>query len=392
MESIQTQALRVGILLHSTHFSADDKHAAAALAHCVSFCHLAALTILHPSSDTNTMAMDAHTWLGTSAKATATNQWLVHAGPEGLARMLANLAIDAVYVILPMQDVHTHVLQCLRARKHVLIRDFGSTPMADFEQQVAVAREHGRLVQFSTMFDMQYTTRAFLHAVQEHLGKIDGLSAELDVCPVDLALVGASLPLKASDSCIHRLARYCLLMGLLLTSDSSARPVTALIDHVVRSSDDDDGIPVVAKGRVLFDPPFCVTFSVSYGGVRTRQRLQVESSEKQHQYAVLTDFALPTPKHGLHSFRLYNQEKIGSTGKLAIVSGEAMDMATGLPSAVTMWRSFSQLSQDVQSSADGSSDSARALTQIAIYLKATMAALEEAARSPGQAVIIAPIR
>jgi hypothetical protein len=130
---------------------------------------------------------------------------------------------------------------------------------------------------------------------------------------------------------------------------------------------------------------------VSYGGVRTRQRLQVQSSEKQHQYAVLTDFALPTPKHGLHSFRLYNQETIGATGKLAIVSGEAMDMATGLPSAVTMWRNFSQLSLEVQSSADGNSGNARALTQTAMYLKATMVALEEAARSPGQAVTIAPL-
>lgn len=403
---------RVGILLHSTKTL---DRASRVMDHYISFCKLTALCLLEeqpqqeqqqdvdhdknndnvnevdPTTTTTTTADEAaREWVRTvkdaddsAATMAAANKVRVYAGQEGVQAMLAADDIDAIYVVVPTESHRKYVLQCLRAKKHVLIRDFRSTNLNEFQEQLAIAREQRRFVQFSTMFDIQYNVQAFLDTVSthEHFGKIDVISAELEVCNADLDKVGASNPLKAADSCIHRLARYCILMALLMTPAEPAKPVKA---QITKSTWDGDVI-TAAHGHVVFEDGRELFLSVGYSTVRTRQWLEVRAATK---YAVVTEFAMGT--HGLHSFRVYDKEVDPVTGKSDITGGEALDVPSGLPQHVMMWRGFAELCQSVTQLGWDDAAEATFLTQTAISLKATIAALEESARCGNNNVV--PIR
>ena len=426
---------RMGLLLWHTDAlqttSTIDLEAIRVMDHSISFCQWAALCV----------------WTATDE--TAVREWLrrveettpgygnhdaaatpIYVGPDGAAQMLADPSIHAVYVMIPPDDENNNhntkhdttqqqspqaaiVLQCLQARKHVLIKDWHSTALSEFRIQVATARENHCFVQFATMFDIQYNVQAFLDTIKNapHFGNIIRIQAELHVGPEDWPRVGVRTDAPGpTDSCIVRLARFCLLMGLLLTpnddnhdkktsssSCSPAQPQMAQITSLCR--DATTGVPLHATAKVWFvHPARCMELRVGYSSVRTRQWFQVSSA---HKYAVLTEFALPST-HGLHSFRVYDtgddEIRPDTPDKTCwehmIKAGETLDVPCRLPPHVMMWRRFAELCQSVDqqqqqqqtsssssSSNDGGgwSDEAIFLTRTAMALKATLLALETSA-------------
>ena len=404
------QPCRIGILLHST-----DMHdpATVVMNHCISFCRLTALCLLHyhcnndqndnvNSNDNSNKEEQAReqacrAWLQTATGYAAPPDLPLYYGQAGLAAMLADPALDAVYLMVPTEGHQTAVLQCLRAAKHVLIKDLRSTALQTFREQVELACTVQRFVQFSTMFDIQYNVQAFLDTVLQvpTFGRIERITAELEIGPNDLVKVGASQPLASNDSCIHRLARYCILMGLLMTPAEQSRPLRAQIEWCVRSSvasssssseGEPASIPIAAKGQVWFDNGRLLQLHVSYSAVRTHQRLQVHAATK---YAVLGNFCLPA-EHGLHSFRVYDCNYVTDTetDKLQadVTAGEALDVPSGLPQHVMMWRGFAELCQAVQEKGWEAATQATFLTHTAVALKATLKALETSAAENNRVV------
>mmetsp|Transcript_5687 Transcript_5687/g.11601 ORF Transcript_5687/g.11601 Transcript_5687/m.11601 type:complete len:548 (+) Transcript_5687:282-1925(+) len=414
---------RIGILLHNTDMY---DSATVVMDHCISFCHLTTLCLLHhpppqhqetqhqqqghektDSNDTEEREQACRAWLQTATGYVTPPQLPLYYGETGLTQMLADPNLDAVYVMVPTEEHEKAVLQCLRAAKHVLIKDFRSTALQTFREQVAQARAVQRFVQFSTMFDIQYNVQTFLDTVLQvpTFGRIERITAELEIGPPDLSKVGVSRPLAANDSCIHRLARYCVLMGLLLTPAEQSRPLRAQIEWCLRSSvattnrttaaDNDDtpknangsaGVPIAAKGQVWFDNGRLLQLQVSYSAVRTHQRLQVHAATK---YAVLGHFCLPA-EHGLHSFRVYDCHYVRdtNTGKLDadVTAGEALDVQSGLPQHVMMWRGFAELCQAVEEQGWEEATQATFFTHTAIALKATLKALETSAAEKNRVV------
>lgn len=414
---------RIGILLHST--ALHDDAATAVMDHGISFCQLTALCVLHPTpspSDSNDDDDDddgevqeeqdeapndekkTKTTTAGQTKETACREWLHAAtnypspdslplffGQDGLTAMLTDdpHLVDAVYLLVPTEDHQSAVLTCLRASKHVLMKDFRSTALPDFQKQVAQAQAVQRFIQFSTMFDIQYNVQAFLDTVLQvpTFGRIERITAELEIGPNDLTRVGAQQPLAAGDSCINRLARYCILMGLLMTPAELSRPLRAQIEWCLRlDPEDPSSVPIAAKGQVWFDNGRLLQLQVSYSAVRTHQRLQVHAATK---YAVLGHFCLPA-EHGLHSFRVYDCNYVTDkqTGKLQadVTAGEALDVSGGLPQHVMMWRGFAGLCQAVQDKGWESATQATFLTHAAVALKATLKALETSAAEKNRVV------
>ena len=402
---------RIGILLHDTEM---HDTATVVMDHCISFCQLTALCLLHDTPqptptppphqqqqqqqqqgkhvDARERERACRAWLRTATGYSARSDLPLYYGATGLDRMLSDPDLDAVYVMVPTEEHRGAVLRCLRAAKHVLIKDSRSTALPTFREQVAQARAVQRFVQFSTMFDIQYNVQAFLDTVLQvpTFGRIERITAELEIGPADLHRVGVSQPLVASDSCIHRLARYCVLMGLLLTPAEQSRPLRVQIEWCLRSPNDDDrgssGVPVAAKGQVWFDNGRLLQLQVSYSAVRTHQRLQVHAASK---YAVLGHFCLPA-EHGLHSFRVYDchYETDPKTGNLSadVTAGEALDVQSGLPQHVMMWRGFAEICQAVEEQGWEEVTQATFFTHTAIALKATLKALETSAEENNRVV------
>jgi hypothetical protein len=239
------------------------------------------------------------------------------------------------------------------------------------------------------MFDIQYNVHSFLETVNQgkRFGRIERIKAEMYLGDADLEHVGAHRPLESSDSCIHRLARYCVLMALLMTPSEQSKPLKV---QILDCSWNENNVMVGAKGKVWFDNGRLLEFNVGYSAVRTRQVLEVRTPTK---YAVVTDFAL-AGSHGMHSYRVYDcqvsQDPVtGNYCKASydnVSAGEALDVPSGLPQHVMMWRGFAELCQLVQENGWDKATEATFLTSTALSLKATLLALEESATKNHQQV------
>ena len=125
-----------------------------------------------------------------------------------------------------------------------------------------------------------------------------------------------------------------------------------------------------------------------YSDAPTRQVLTVRSTT--NKYATMTDFVIPHPD-GLSTYRAYDKEVNEHSGKLDIVQGECLDVPTGPPQNVTLWRHFHQLCSSVErfgwSEAEESSE-ARILTESALQTKGILMALDESFKNDGATIDI----
>jgi hypothetical protein len=120
------------------------------------------------------------------------------------------------------------------------------------------------------------------------------------------------------------------------------KPVSAQVtDHII---DDVSGEPISAHCEILFTNRVVLKCYVMYSDAPTRQVLTVKSD--MNRYATMTDFVLPH-KDGLATYRVYDKVFNEYTQKYDIVRGECLDVPTGPPQNVAMWRNFHQLCQTV---------------------------------------------
>ena len=186
----------------------------------------------------------------------------------------------------------------------------------------------------------------------------------------DAGKFGVSYPLKhAEGGCIFRLGRYCVLISTLIfrramesvrnfymddqLEDEEHKPITA---HVVSCSTTkgednpgtDDEIPLYAKCTVQYTNNRILTFTVQFSAAPTRQVLTVRAAER---YATISEFVIPHPD-GLSTCRLYDATHtvMPSIGlpEVDVVCGEAVDMPSGPPRGVIMWKRFSELCRSIE--------------------------------------------
>ncbi|GKY97638.1 hypothetical protein MPSEU_000722200 [Mayamaea pseudoterrestris] len=296
----------------------------------------------------------------------------------GFGSMLMNPKIDAVYIITPPALQHVCVMKSLEARKHVLVFDAVSQPLAEFVPQLDLAVRQKRFLQSSTMFVHHHRVQTFLESVRaDTFGTIESIDVVLLINEDDLALIGIDMPLEPGNGCIRRLGRFGVLMSLLLlTHTTGSRPISAQVSEYEGLSD----IPTTAKGSVTFSNNCKLHFTVSYSNTTapTRQLLEVRSAER---YATMTDFVVPHPD-GLATYRIYDykrEEDLRYT-TLDVVRGECVDVASGPPQDVMMWRRFSRLTRLVEQQGYYESKeaiSSIALSNISIQTKQVLLALEE---------------
>jgi hypothetical protein len=180
--------------------------------------------------------------------------------------------------------------------------------------------------------------------------------------------------LGPGNGCIRRLGRFGVLMSLLLlTQTAGSRPIAAQITDFEGPAD----IPTSAKGTVTFSNQCKLTFTVDYSNTTTRQLLEVHSEER---YATMTDFVVPHPD-GLATYRIYGHKREEDLryATLDVVRGECVDVASGPPQDVMMWRRFSMLSRLVEKQGYYESKeaiSSIALSNISIQTKQILLALE----------------
>lgn len=161
-----------------------------------------------------------------------------------------------------------------------------------------------------------------------------------------------------------------------------------IIDHISNNNSDNHriDIPVAAKCLVEFTNDRTLTFSVQYSAAPTRQVLTVRANGR---YATISDFVIPHPD-GLSTCRLYDAERtivvpyhhrttttaaannettatatttvnpptvpgglhteddMDSVSHVDVVCGEAVDMPSGPPQDVIMFRRFCELSRAIQ--------------------------------------------
>ena len=305
-------------------------------------------------------------------------------GPEGFSTMLSSSTVDAVFVITPSasQLTQTYVWEALQARKHVLLRDRISAEYEVFMRQLKCATELGCLVQSSTLFVSYHRVKTFLDSVQsEKFGGIHLINAKLIINFNDAEKVGASNPLIHTDGCIKRLGRFCVLVSILLLSRTGSTPVSAQVTHAVmqnvrdEEADQEVAIPVEADCVVRFSNGEILSCNVAYSFIATRQVLTVQARDR---YANMTDFVIPHPD-GLATYRIYDKEVNPVTGKLEVVKGEALDVLSGPPVEVMMWRRFADLSREVEQEGYSSPRTAGALemAKLTIQTKRVLLALEE---------------
>lgn len=252
---------------------------------------------------------------------------------------------------------------------------------------------------------------------------IESMYALLTINVLDLDKLGGPTTtifpfIKPGDGCLRRLARYCVLTALLLMqqapdkhnkkkkNDDDCQDVvlpisvqctkaTSSSSSSSSSSDNIKGEPISASGIVKFAHGRTLTFDVAYSSAPTRQVLKVEG---RHRYATMTDFVIPHPD-GLSTYRLYDKKTTTKKAKtssssasasavvdaktntntttstpaaacndaprpwrhadLEIVKGQALDVPSGPPQDVMMWRRFASACRSVQQQQKGDgSDSA----------------------------------
>lgn len=350
------------------------------ISHPISLCSVSICVILE---ETVLQQSAAREWLRLSGISNYESITILY-GNDGFQGMLSmEDEVDAVFVIAHVSDriQHECVMSCLRARKHVLIHDRTSRPLPDFREQLDYARRVNRFVQSSTMFVQHHRVTSFLNCVLvEKFGNITEIEAKLNVNYQDAKFVGVTEMLPAesvADVCIKRLARYCVLISVLLLNRAGSAPVACKIES--QTSRKDNQVCSVS-GYVLFTGDRMLRFEVGFTSLTlTRQILEVQSHDR---YATMTDFVIPHPD-GLANYRVYEKAHNPKTGKLEVVGGEALDVLSGPPQGVMMWRRFAQLARAVEQGGYDSPKAAGALelANITIQTKVILLALLKSAET-----------
>jgi hypothetical protein len=152
-----------------------------------------------------------------------------------------------------------------------------------------------------------------------------------------------------------------------------SRPLSARVLKVER---DTAGEPIAAECVVCFSEQRVLLFDGSYDAhAPTRQVLEVRARDR---YATMTDFVIPHPD-GLATYRIYDKEKNAVTGHLQVVRGEALDVPSGPPQDVMMWRRFCAIAQSVDASGwehNPRTAEARELANVALQTKQILLTLE----------------
>lgn len=377
---------RIGLVLFD--ISSPDR-AVAAISNPVSNCIITSLVVLnpddsHPSNgDETNRGTDPEVPL--PERESKSKAWLercnivngdsvaLEYGSEGFQHVLDS-DVHALYIIVPTDQQREYVLPAIKAGKHVLLNDPESTSYDDFFEQLNDARQNNKLVQFSTMFVHHHRVKTFLDCVlYEKFGKIETINAMLSVNYSDLHKVGVTLPLEAGQGCIRRLGRFCVLISALMLTRLGSRPVSARVKAIEYS---EAGQPVSADCAVHFTENRILNFHVSYdANSPTRQVLEVRSRDR---YATMTDFVIPHPD-GLATYRIYDKEMNKMTGKLEVVRGEALDVPSGPPQDVMMWRRFCDLCRNIDSLGwqnNPATAGARELANVALQTKRILSTLE----------------
>lgn len=366
---------RFQIALVIQDFNVKDE-AISAIASPVSNCKVAAMVILSSSScaDHNVATTDndrAIEWLQ-GIQVPRPELVDVLYGDSGLQEILKRPTVDAVYVIVPTEDSRKIGVDCLQAGKHVLLKDPLSTSFDSFRDQLACARQVDKFIQFSTTFVHHHRVKTFMDCVlRETFGTIESIDAMLTVSSKDVEQVGVHLPLQEGDGCIRRLGRYCVLISALLMARVGSFPLSARVVKFVRSP---EGEPLQADCVVTFSDNRVSTFHVAYSSAPTRQVIEVRAKKN---YATMTDFVIPHPD-GLATYRTYQKATCPLTGKLEVEHGEAVDVPSGLPQDIMMWRRFRELSLSVDKEGwDAKEGQVRELTNVALQTKRVLTTLME---------------
>lgn len=363
---------RIAIVIYDCTVKA---RAVSAVANPASSCFVDTLVVLKPPpTETTDRDASAREWLRRH-RVDHAERVNVFYGEEGFQEMLLNktasrCSIDIVYLTLQAnnsQCQRNFARLALEARKHVLLHDLYSTSYEEFSEQLACARKINRFINFSTMFVHHHRVTNFLGVVTAaEFGNIESIDARLTVNFDDVEKVGLSLPLQTGDGCLRILARYCILLSILLLARTGSHPVSAQVNDfkkfsMVRTSSSSScsteseneeeeprgesrGEPLCADCVVTFSGNQILTFHVGYSTAPTRQVLEVRARDR---FATVQDFAIPHPDE-LSTYRIYDKERCPQTGKLEVVRGEALDAPSGPPQAVMMWRCFGQLCRTVE--------------------------------------------
>jgi Oxidoreductase family, NAD-binding Rossmann fold len=398
---VEYDTFRIAFVIHEVSLNDD---AILAIRSPVSTCRAVAINVLALNPPPEHSSINDEPITTTASSSTTSKQevqsWLekysipsetmpIFYGDDGFANLLQLEQVDAVYIFVPAHLQQAYVLQALQAGKHVLLKDIVSTPSKDYREQLDCAKAVGKFIQFSTMFVHHYRVQSFLDCVcaRNTFGLIRHIDAILTVNLKDLAAISVSLPLTAGQGCVRRLARYCVLIASLVLRACCTPLKATVLSHVL---DETSGEPLSATCRVEYTGGVVLDCQVVYSDASTRQVLTVRS--ETDKFATMTDFVLPHPD-GLATYRVYDKQVNKLTGKMdVILAGECIDVPTGPPQNVTLWREFHHLcssveqygwSQDVVQTRE-----ARILSESALQTKRILAALDESVSGAGAPIDI----
>ena len=333
--------------------------AISAIANPISTCRAVSFIVLNPSTTASVTETHGNTtdaerqdeakgWLEMNSINSETTKILY--GNDGFQTVLNDINIHAIYIFVPANLQQQYVITTLQHNKHVLLKDIVSTPSKDYSTQLLHAKMHNKFIQFSTMFVFHYHVQTFLNCVRVTLtfGNIIEIDAILTINLKDLNTLNVKLPLSSQQGCIRRLARFPVLITTLMLKQQQQLQGTEIIplsaqvlDHII---DDVSGEPISAHCEILFTNNVILKCYVMYADAPTRQVLTVKSD--MNRFATMTDFVLPH-KDGLATYRIYDKIYNEFTHKYDTVRGECLDVPTGPPQNVAMWRNFHQLCQTV---------------------------------------------
>ena len=97
-----------------------------------------------------------------------------------------------------------------------------------------------------------------------------------------------------------------------------------------------------------------------------------------NKHATMNDFVIPHPD-ALSTYRVYGKELDEVTGEWEVVRGECLDVPTGSPQDVSLWREFHRLCASVDKAGgwNASTSDAQRLTVSSLQTKSVLTALDE---------------
>ena len=98
----------------------------------------------------------------------------------------------------------------------------------------------------------------------------------------------------------------------------------------------------------------------------------------------MTDYVIPHPD-GLATYRVYDKQLDESTGTWEVVQGECLDVPTGSPLNVSLWREFHRLCKSVDASGGWNSSTVDVLrlTESSLQTKTVLKALDQSFSAGG---------